>query len=347
MPTGRGVPAACAVDGIIYVIGGALDNQGHLTAVVEAYNPKTDRWATDKRPMPRACFFHAATAVNGLIYVVDGTDLFVYDPKADTWVTKRNRFSPYSWGLRSAAVDGIIYIFGGFTQDWLSANNFALAYDPVLDRCVARQSMPRRRAAMACGAIGGKVYIAGGVSKEPVVNPDPVFYTELDVFDPQGNPTGGEVVYWDLGELPADGPYSGMPIDLTNVIAAAVGSYEIVAVTGNGRIIQWPFLDRPDRVDAPEWTNVIAVAAGDHNLALIGNGPPVLHASMDKAMLTAGGFQVSVPTQSGRVFALEYKSSLSDSAWTRLPLVAGNGRERTLTDPNTSGAQRFYRVRRW
>ena len=62
---------------------------------------------------------------------------------------------------------------------------------------------------------------------------------------------------------------------------------------------------------------------------------------------TADGFTVSLPTQSGRVYALEYKASLEDAAWTPLPLVAGTGHERALTDPNAAEAQRFYRVRRW
>ena len=37
----------------------------------------------------------------------------------------------------------------------------------------------------------------------------------------------------------------------------------------------------------------------------------------------------------GRVFALEYKASLSDSNWIALPLVAGTGKMLTLTDPTT------------
>ena len=41
------------------------------------------------------------------------------------------------------------------------------------------------------------------------------------------------------------------------------------------------------------------------------------------------------------------RNSLEDAVWTPLPLVAGTGRERTLTDPTANIAQRFYRVRRW
>jgi hypothetical protein len=35
------------------------------------------------------------------------------------------------------------------------------------------------------------------------------------------------------------------------------------------------------------------------------------------------------------------------TAWTALPLVAGNASILTLTDPAAGGTQRFYRVRQW
>ena len=89
----------------------------------------------------------------------------------------------------SATVDGIIYLFGGMTEDLYGSFDFTLAYDPAQDRFTARRKMPRTRLTAACGVIDGKVYLAGGVNKEPVVNPDAVYYKDLDVFDPQGGVT--------------------------------------------------------------------------------------------------------------------------------------------------------------
>lgn len=184
IPTARGALSACAVDGIIYAIGGALSTS-EQTAVVEAYDPKSNQW-TSKRSMPQARGFVTASVVNGIIYVFHGTDVFVYNPNTDQWTTKASHFSPYSWGLMSAEVDGIIYLFGGMSQDWSDGNDFTLAYDPARDHFTARRRMPHKRITSACGVIAGKIYLAGGASKEPIVNPDPVFYTSLDVFDPQG-----------------------------------------------------------------------------------------------------------------------------------------------------------------
>src|SRR5207249_2905998 len=91
-----------------------------------------------------------------------------------------------------------------------------------------------------------------------------------------------------------------------------------------------------------------AVAAGDYvYMALIANGPPALGPPLLSFGLDTNGFVVSVPTRSGRVYRLEYKNALDDADWIGLPLVAGNGRTRVLTDPTASIAQRFYRVRHW
>lgn len=54
--------------------------------------------------------------------------------------------------------------------------------------------------------------------------------------------------------------------------------------------------------------------------------------------------RVSVPTTSGKTYALEYKDLLGEQKWTRLPAVLGTGGQLILTDSSASGAQRFYRV---
>ena len=90
----------------------------------------------------------------------------------------------------SVTVDGNIYLFGGMPQGWSGpAYDFALAYDPAQDRFTCKRKMPRTRAAGGCGVIDGKIYLAGGVNTEPIVNPNPVYYRTVDVFDPQGGVT--------------------------------------------------------------------------------------------------------------------------------------------------------------
>src|SRR5262249_40859728 len=62
--------------------------------------------------------------------------------------------------------------------------------------------------------------------------------------------------------------------------------------------------------------------------------------------LSGHRFSVSVPTESGKSYYLEYKTSLGDSSWTTiLPAVTGSGATLTLADNLATGAKRFYRVR--
>ena len=184
MPTARACLAACAVDGIIYAIGGTQSFPTGLTTV-EAYDPKSNQWIT-KSNLPKGLVFLTASVANGRIYAFMGTDTFEYDPQNDHWTAKA-RYSPWSYGLMSSTVDGIIYLFGGMTQDLYGSYDFTLAYDS--NQFSARRKMPRTRLLSVCGVIDGKVYLAGGVSKEPVVNPNAVYYQTVDVFDPQGGVT--------------------------------------------------------------------------------------------------------------------------------------------------------------
>ncbi len=185
IPTPRGALAACAVDGIIYAIGGVAS--GVVTNTVEAYDPKNNVW-TRKSPSPQSLLCLAASVVNGQIYTFCGTSTFAYDPQANRWTTK-TPFSPWNWGLMSSAVDGIIYLFGGWTPDLTGGYDLVLAYDPAQDRFTPRRKMPRTRSTAGCAVMNGKIYLAGGVSKEPIVNTNAIYYTMVDVFDPQGGVT--------------------------------------------------------------------------------------------------------------------------------------------------------------
>ena len=55
--------------------------------------------------------------------------------------------------------------------------------------------------------------------------------------------------------------------------------------------------------------------------------------------------RLSVPTTTGKSYGLEYKASLSEPEWTRLPAASGTDGQLILTDPAAPGSQRFYRVR--
>ena len=141
---------------------------------------------------------------------------------------------------------------------------------------------------------------------------------------------------------------TNVPANLTNVVAIAQGMVHCLALKSDGTVAAWGY-NYYGQTNVPAGlTNVVAIAAGgDHSLALVDNGPPVLHASLINPVVGTNGFSLTLPTQSGRVYRLEYKNSLCDTDWTALPLVAGNGGNLALIDSTATNSQCFYRVRRW
>jgi hypothetical protein len=141
---------------------------------------------------------------------------------------------------------------------------------------------------------------------------------------------------------------ASVPPGLTNVVAIAAGDQHSLALLANGTVVAWGFNYYGQTNVPATLANVITVAGGTyHSLAEVGSGPPVVRVPAVLPALSGNGFSLTVPSQSGQVYALEYKSDLSDANWVPLPLVAGTGADLVLLDPTATNAQRFYRVRRW
>ena len=155
----------------------------------------------------------------------------------------------------------------------------------------------------------------------------------------------GTVTNWGYQNAP-------VPAGLSNVVAIAAGGPVAIpsfgssdlALKTDGSLAGWG-----DTTNLPSsQSNIIAIACGEaHQLALIGNGLPIRNALVTNTVWSGTNFSVQIPTQSGRVYELEYINRLSDTNWTALPLVAGNGRMITLQDSSNTNNQRFYRVLRW
>ena len=83
-----------------------------------------------------------------------------------------------------------------------------------------------------------------------------------------------------------------------------------------------------------------AFGAQDGNVSVVGSGAPVSNPGYAK-----GVFRLSVPTEKGRSYILEFTDALAPAKWTALPAVAGDGTVNVLVDPAATNQQRFYRVR--
>jgi N-acetylneuraminic acid mutarotase len=189
LPTKRGSPVAAAVDGKIYVIGGAATHPGSKETSVhprrahrsldtnEIYDPASNTWATGSS-MPTARNHAAVGVVNNKIYVIGGRvgaafmstpataiDLVEeYDPATDQWgPLKRSMPTPrsaMSWGTYK----GRIYVAGGEMRDekiW-GAYIVVEALDPVSNRWSALPSMPIPRHGHAGVVLGNRLHVVSG-----------------------------------------------------------------------------------------------------------------------------------------------------------------------------------------
>jgi alpha-tubulin suppressor-like RCC1 family protein len=134
------------------------------------------------------------------------------------------------------------------------------------------------------------------------------------------------------------------PATMTNIVSLAAGRYFIAALRADGVVTNWG--------SPPIWpaglSNIVAIASGEnHCLAILGSGPPLPQVLLSNPRRNLTNFSFSLPTDSGKVYGTEYKTSLTDIAWSPLPLVAGNGTLLTVTNSTATNSQRFYRVKRW
>lgn len=83
--------------------------------------------------------------------------------------------------------------------------------------------------------------------------------------------------------------------------------------------------------------------SGTITVATIGGGAssPII----TSPTLVGSTFTLSVPTQVGFNYTLEYKNSISDANWTVVQTLNGTGGTITLTDAGATGSSRLYHVR--
>ena len=164
---GLNAPAAVALNGLIYVIGG-FEGVGNVpTNAVHAYDPTTRRWR-DAAPLPAPRGGHAAVTLAGKIHVFGGgnsastiADHSVYDAVADSWAAAAQL--PRAEGSPAAVVfRGRIYSVGGRS----GSSDFGAVdiYDPASDTWGRGPRVGPRGTAGAV-VYRSAVYLFGGESQ--------------------------------------------------------------------------------------------------------------------------------------------------------------------------------------
>jgi alpha-tubulin suppressor-like RCC1 family protein len=122
---------------------------------------------------------------------------------------------------------------------------------------------------------------------------------------------------------------TNVPVNMTNVLAVSAGDEQCLALQADGKVIAWGYDAGYGATTLPPGlVSASSVSAGfDHNIAVVANGNaiPTSKGLMQNAALDSGLFSALLPSQSGHVYALQYRKSLDDTNWFSLPLVPGNG----------------------
>ncbi|CAF1684697.1 unnamed protein product, partial [Adineta ricciae] len=120
MQVGMTSPACCTLDGYLYIIGGAVLEEGDAVDLVMKFDPRTFEWSNDVSPMRIARSGAAVVVVRRKIYVCGGlqsntenTNLAeVYDPNINQWQfiapMCEHRYRP-----GAAVVNEKIFVCGG------------------------------------------------------------------------------------------------------------------------------------------------------------------------------------------------------------------------------------------
>ena len=221
MPTARNALATAAVDGKVYAIGGwgydrpeggweSIDQNltGQDFSTVEAYDPRTDTWAT-RAAMPTPRSHLTVSALGGKIYAIGGGArivagrsgeyrplLEIYDTATNRWARAADLPTPRSVPS-SSVVDGHVYVMGGaFHRGPTSSSEEVLRtlrtlsvveiYDPASGRWTRGADLATARGWFSTSVVNDKVYVVGGHSMAPDAGTPgaKTIFPEMEVYTP-------------------------------------------------------------------------------------------------------------------------------------------------------------------
>ena len=139
---------------------------------VTVLNPVNIGCWGEAAPMPQSLLDAGGTALGGKLYVVGGKStpstyhsaLRIYDPASDTWALGPNLPGPAVENPATVAHGGKLYVFGGSTDPFAGAVRNAAVYDPASGQWSTLPQLTTGRGGAAAQAIGGKIYVVGGMS---------------------------------------------------------------------------------------------------------------------------------------------------------------------------------------
>lgn len=157
------LPLAMGPNGVFFV--------GELGAnKVTAVKPLSLGCWSIMAPMPQAVLDAGGTALNGKLYVVGGktatahlTTLYSYNPLQNAWTSGPSMPGIGVENPAVAALNSKLYAFGGSTGPFSGAVATARMFDPAANAWQTLASMPTARGGATAQAVGGLIYVIGGM----------------------------------------------------------------------------------------------------------------------------------------------------------------------------------------
>lgn len=171
-----------------------------------------------------------AVAIAGKVYVVGGAEdsnsnsptgaSFVFDPAWPSWASIAPMPTPRVHPA-VAAIGGQLYAVGGWSDCGLSCLTYddLNVYDPGTNTWTTKTPMPTSRERPGAGAIGGKLYVVGGLFR----NPDNRAFNAhvigtLEIYDPATDT-------WDTSKAPMPTPRVGVAVGVIGGKLHVVGGH--------------------------------------------------------------------------------------------------------------------------
>jgi N-acetylneuraminic acid mutarotase len=170
-PLARGGATAQAIDGRLFVAGGAPNEGEPSYAQLDVYDVAADRWST-RTSMPTPREHVASCAVEGTMIVVGGwrdaergtqRAAEQYDTRTDTWTTLPD-LPTGRGGLAAVAIGSTCHVVGG--EDWTHPPPGTFGAHEVFDTTTRQWStespMPTARHGLGLAWLDGNLYAIGG-----------------------------------------------------------------------------------------------------------------------------------------------------------------------------------------
>lgn len=171
LPRGANHVAVTTLDGIVYAMGGFIEQNRNPDNHAYAYDLATNSWRT-LAPLPRPRGAAAAVALGGKIHLVGGASSptserasvgwhEVYDPAADSW-TIRKALPGARDHAGCVAHGGRIHIIGGRFNTFEYNTDLHHVYLPQQDTWEVRSPLPTARSGHGLVVYRGRLFAMGG-----------------------------------------------------------------------------------------------------------------------------------------------------------------------------------------